>query len=577
MSQSRTDQPVALSTVLGATVRIGLLGGIIAVLIALEGMLQAFATRNIISGLVSMGQALLIVTFFAIAYLAASRPGSTRPVLVLVMGALAGLISSVLVVALIALGSVVRLGDMFINATEELYGLLTFQQGPVAGSLYLLALGLVTGVVAAVIYRLPSIMRRAIMTGLVWVLALGLLQDLIRVTVSVWGAALEPVLKFLYAVNGLSYAGAATLFVLIAAITYVQATQGNRIQSSVNQLPATSQQVMRWALILAGIVILLLLPRILGLYLSEVMDTVGIYLLMGLGLNIVVGFAGMLDLGYVAFYAIGAYTMGVLTSPELRTGIIHNWWLAIPFAVVAAVFAGVMLGVPVLKMRGDYLAIVTLGFGEIIRLLALSDFLKPYIGGAQGIQGIVQPNIGPLQLSSWGPQQFYYVILGGCLLVGFVATRLKPSRLGRAWMAVREDEDVAQAMGINLVATKLMAFGAGAAFGGLGGAIFGSKLTSVYPQSFSFLVSVYVLCLIIIGGMGSIPGVVVGSLALMGLPELLREVGDFRYLFFGAALVVMMLVRPEGLWPEATRRRELHEEAEVAEAVPTPEAVAAGK
>jgi branched-chain amino acid transport system permease protein len=577
MPQSHTENTITLSTALGATLRIGLLGGIIAVLIALEGMLQAFATRNIISGLVTMGQALLIVTFFSIAYLAATRAGSTRPILALSMGAFAGLFSSVLLVALIALGSVVRLGDMFINATPELYTLLTFKQGLVTGSLYLLALGLVTGIVAAVLYLLPSIMRRALTTGLVWVLAFGLLQDLIRVTVSVWGTAMEPVLKFLYAVNGLSYAGAVTLFVLIAVITFVQATQGSRFQSRVNQLPATSRQAMRWALILAGMVILLLLPRILGLYLSEVLDNIGIYLLMGLGLNIVVGFAGMLDLGYVAFYAIGAYTMGVLTSPELRTGIIHNWWLALPFAVAAAVFAGVMLGVPVLKMRGDYLAIVTLGFGEIIRLLALSDFLKPYIGGAQGIQGIVQPNIGPLQLSSWGPPQFYYVILAGCLLVGLVAIRLKPSRLGRAWMAVREDEDVAQAMGINLVATKLMAFGTGAAFGGLGGAIFGSKLTSVYPQSFSFLVSVYVLSLIIIGGMGSIPGVVVGSLALMGLPELLREVGDYRYLFFGAALVVMMLVRPEGLWPEAMRRRELHEEAPVAEAAPAQEAVAAGK
>jgi branched-chain amino acid transport system permease protein len=303
-----------------------------------------------------------------------------------------------------------------------------------------------------------------------------------------------------------------------------------------------------------------------------VLDTVGQYLLMGLGLNIVVGFAGLLDLGYVAFYAIGAYTVGILTSPEHATGIIHNWWLALPFGVGAALLAGVILGIPVLKMRGDYLAIVTLGFGEIVRILANSDFLKPWEGGAQGIQGIPLPDIGPIkfvqmqlslpilgQFQFTPSQEFYYLFLGGCLLVIFISMRVKSSRIGRAWMAVREDEDVAQAMGINLVATKLMAFGLGASFGGLSGAIFASKLQSVYPTSFSFLVSIYVVSLIIIGGMGSIPGVVVGALALVGLPELLREVGDYRYLFFGMALVVMMLVRPEGLIPEARRRQELEE------------------
>jgi branched-chain amino acid transport system permease protein len=576
MSKLPTDRPVTLSAILTAAAKIGLLGGVIAVLIALEGMLQAFATRDIIGGVITMSQVLLLITLFASAYIAVTRSGSTRSLFTLMAGALSGLISSILVVALIGVGTVIRLGDMFINATPQLYDLLTFNLGLVTGSLCLAGVGLVMGVAAAIIYLLPSSVSRSIVLATTGVIAFGLLQELIRVTLSAWGP-LTPLTVFLYEANGLTVAGAVTLFVLIAAVSYLQSTQGNRIQSKLDSLPAASRSGLRWTLLGIGVILLLLLPVFLGLYISEVMDNIGIYLLMGLGLNIVVGFAGMLDLGYVAFFAIGAYTMGVLTSPEHATGVIHNWWLAAPFAVLAAVCAGVILGIPVLKMRGDYLAIVTLGFGEITRLLALSDFLKPYIGGAQGIQGIVQPNIGPLQLSSWGPQQFYYIILAGCLLVGFVATRLKPSRLGRAWMAVREDEDVARAMGINLVTTKLMAFGMGAAFGGLGGAIFSSKLTSVYPQSFSFLVSVYVLSLIIIGGMGSIPGVVVGSLALMGLPELLREVGDYRYLFFGAALVVMMLVRPEGLWPEAMRRRELHEEAPVAEAAPAQQAIVAGK
>jgi branched-chain amino acid transport system permease protein len=286
---------------------------------------------------------------------------------------------------------------------------------------------------------------------------------------------------------------------------------------------------------------------------------------MGLGLNIVVGFAGLLDLGYVAFYAIGAYVMGVLTSPEL--GGTMTYWEALPFALVACVMAGFLLGLPVLKMRGDYLAIVTLGFGEIVRLLALSDWLRPWLGGSQGIQQIAVPRIGSLELNTQA--ELYYLFLIGIGMVAFVAWRLKDSRIGRAWMALREDEDVAKAMGINHVTTKLMAFAMGALFSGLAGALFATKLTSAYPQSFQFLVSINVLSLIIIGGMGSIPGVLVGGLVFMGAPELLREFAEFRYLVYGALMVAMMLLRPEGLLPEARRRLELHEdEVPIEEEIP---------
>jgi branched-chain amino acid transport system permease protein len=271
----------------------------------------------------------------------------------------------------------------------------------------------------------------------------------------------------------------------------------------------------------------------------------------------------------VAFYAIGAYTMGVLTSPSL--GFFNlTWWQALPFALVVSAFAGLILGLPVLKMRGDYLAIVTLGFGEIVRLLALSDWLRPWLGGSQGIQLIQQPRIGSLVIAN--QMQLYYLFLAGCVLVGFVAWRLKDSRIGRAWMAIREDEDVAVAMGIPPVATKLMAFAVGATFSGLGGTIFAAKLTSVYAHSMNFLVSINVLSLIIIGGMGSIPGVIVGALALIGLPELLREFAEFRYLVYGAVLVAMMLLRPEGLWPEARRRLELHKEDAITAAAEDPPA-----
>jgi len=270
-----------------------------------------------------------------------------------------------------------------------------------------------------------------------------------------------------------------------------------------------------------------------------------------------VGYAGLLDLGYVAFFAIGAYVTAVLTSPEL--GFFNfTFWEALPFAVLMGIMAGVILGVPVLKMRGDYLAITTLGFGEIIRILVLSDFLRPWLGGAQGIGKIARASIGPIEFVS--PQQIYYLILAGCLLVIFISLRLRNSRLGRAWKALREDEDVAQAMGINLVTTKLLAFATGAGFSALSGAIFASKLGSVYPHSFNVMISINILCVIIVGGMGSIPGVIVGAIALVGLPELLREFAEYRLLVYGAALVAMMLLRPEGLWPEAVHRRELHKE-----------------
>jgi branched-chain amino acid transport system permease protein len=294
------------------------------------------------------------------------------------------------------------------------------------------------------------------------------------------------------------------------------------------------------------------------------MNEVGRFALMGLGLNIVVGFAGLLDLGYVAFFAIGAYTMGVLTSPEMTWLPFHlTFWEALPFAMLLSVLSGFVLGIPVLGMRGDYLAIVTLGFGEIIQRLAISDWLKPYIGGSNGITLIPKAAIGPIRFDS--PQTVYYLFVAGCVLAAFISQRVKFSRLGRAWMALREDEDVAEAMGIDLVRTKLMAFATGAAFAGLSGAIFASKLASIYPHSFHLLISINVLCLIIVGGIGNIPGVIVGALFLVGLPEILREFAEYRLLMYGAALVMMMLLRPEGLLPEARRRLELHEEVGVGE------------
>ena len=305
------------------------------------------------------------------------------------------------------------------------------------------------------------------------------------------------------------------------------------------------------------IVVLIVMPLLLDRYWNYTLGTVGIYVMLGLGLNIVVGFAGLLDLGYVAFFAIGAYTVGLLTAPEPH-GLMISFWLALPIGVLVAALSGILLGVPVLRMRGDYLAIVTLGFGEIIRILAKSDVLTSFSGGPRGVRDIGGPSLFGLDMTS--AMSFMYLILLGIALVAFVTNRLQYSRVGRAWMAMREDEDVAEAMGVFTLKYKLLAFAIGAAFAGLGGGFYASRNQFVGPEDFTLMVSINVLCLVIIGGMGSIPGVIVGALVLKGLPEILRELDEYRMLFFGALLIFMMIVRPEGLWPSQRRRMELHEE-----------------
>jgi len=466
---------------------------------------------------------------------------------------------------LVSVGNTINLRAMFANASPQLYTMLTFGLGfSPQGLMVLVVVNALVAGLAGALHLLASSLQRALFQAMLWVVLVGLLRDLILTVSSRWGV-LAGVVKRLFAASGLTPISAVVLFALIGGLTYWRGSRGSTQRFSLSQ----QAPAVRWLMIAVLALLFLALPQILGIFFSEILDNVMMYILMGLGLNIVVGFAGLLDLGYVAFFAIGAYTMGVLTSPELRAHPL-TYWEALPFALLVSIISGVILGLPVLKMRGDYLAIVTLGFGEIVRLLALSDWLRPWLGGTQGIQLIAQPRIGSLVLNT--QQELYYLFLVGVGIVLFIAWRLKDSRLGRAWMALREDEDVAMAMGINHVTTKLLAFATGALFSGLAGTIFAAKLTSVYPHSMNFLVSINVLSLIILGGMGSIPGVFVGALVLIGAPELLREFAEFRYLVYGALLVTMMLTRPEGLWPEARRRLELHEAEEVAAEV-IPQAV----
>lgn len=544
-----------------ATLKLGALGGIVAVYVALVGMFEVFAKRDIISGVIDMGRTLMLLSFLFTGYLTLRQnrgaPSSLRTSIARV--AIAGLVSAAFLAVLAVMQSAFpTMRNVFVNATPELLKMLTFGQDLIIGLVVLLVVGAIVGALPALVQLLPTSIRRSLITAIVWVMLMGLLQELLSVTFRTV-PGLRELSVLLFASSGLSIIGAIILFVLVFAIEWLRKSRGNLVQARIARLPAPRRRILMGVALLLGVLALLSLPGVLGLFFSSVLVQVGLYVLMGLGLNIVVGFAGLLDLGYVAFFAIGAYTTAILTttSKELVFAGGFPFWVALPFAIVMCIFAGVVLGIPVLKVRGDYLAIVTLGFGEIIRLLALSDFLKPYFGGSRGVELIPKPFIGSFEFA--GPQEMYYLLLVACLIVGFLALRLKNSRIGRAWMAVREDEDVAQAMGINLVSTKLLAFGMGAAFAGVGGAINASYLAIIYPHSMNLLVSINVLALIIIGGMGSIPGVVVGALALVGLPELLREFADFRLLIYGAVLVLMMLLRPEGLIPEERHAMELEE------------------
>jgi len=306
-----------------------------------------------------------------------------------------------------------------------------------------------------------------------------------------------------------------------------------------------------------GVVILILLvgcvlyflPMIWSSYWNYIMGTVAIYILLGLGLNIIVGYSGQLVLGYAAFFAIGAYTFALLTASEPH-GIELNVWLAVVISVAAATLAGLLLGLPILNLRGDYLAIVTLGFGEIIRILIRSDLLTPITNGPNGITNVGQP----FWLGKIFSDVNYVHLLMILVLIGlFVSKQLKDSRTGRAWIAIREDQTVAQATGINTFRYKILSLLLGAAFAGLGGALFASRNQFTGPEDFTLMVSINVLCIVIVGGMGSLPGIVVGAFVLKGIPELLRELEDYRLLVFGALLVVMMILRPSGLWPVARK------------------------
>jgi len=299
-----------------------------------------------------------------------------------------------------------------------------------------------------------------------------------------------------------------------------------------------------------------------------------LYVLLALGLNIVVGFAGLLDLGYIAFYAVGAYVYALLASPQF--GLHLPFWVILPIGAAVAALFGLLLGAPTLKLRGDYLAIVTLGFGEIIRIF-LNNLSRPVniTNGPQGITGIDPFNLGGFRFDS--PIKYYYVLLAVALAIIVINLRLQNSRIGRAWEAIREDEIAARAMGIDTRNLKLLAFAMGASFGGIAGGMFSAIQAFISPESFVLVESIMVISMVVLGGMGNVWGVILGALLLSFVPEILRwtvtpvqellfgrmivEPEVIRMLLFGLALVLVMLYRPAGLLPSAVRKRELEERA----------------
>ena len=560
-------------------IQLGATGGIVLILLSLFGMVESFVERDIVYKTFSLGLALVFGVNFIFGYLSAKKYGNGKNSVGIAAGVITGLVAAVMLAVLVYAIEPLNLRAVFVNASPTLVKTLTFGKEMIPGLMTLVGLSAVASLLGAIIFTLPPVPRGAILAGIIVIITVGTLEELISdVIVNIFKIfdakkTGKAVAGIFFAKEGLSVQGSVISFILAAVLSTLWNLRSQKVKTAFKALPPATQKSAKIFTLTLLFLIAIFVPQIVGSYLSEILVIVAIFTLMGFGLNIVVGFAGLLDLGYVAFFAIGAYTMGLLTSSQLPqttglTGLHIGFWQALPFAIGASVLWGIMLGVPVLRMRGDYLAIVTLGFGEIIRVLALSNFLQPVIGGAQGILGIPKPYIpwfnadGFVWFELKTSQELYYLVVIAAAMAAFISWRLRDSRTGRSWMAMREDEDVAEAMGINLIKTKLLAFATGAALSGFAGAIFAAKLGSIYPHSFNLLISINVLSLIIVGGIGSLPGVVVGAFVLVGLPELLREFSEYRMLIFGALLVTMMLVKPEGIIPAAVQKRELHKREE---------------
>jgi branched-chain amino acid transport system permease protein len=548
----------------------GLITGLAMSFIGGIGMVTAFNGKVLIEPIVTLGYAVLFALPFVVAVVSTKRvvlegvetePYGWGDV---AMGAVIGLVGGLLTAGYVILIDTIDVTHTFPDMGPPTVLEMTFHKGLPVGLALLAGGSFLAGTLGGAVRLIPERARSALFVGLLWVVGFAFFEPVIE---DMFEFA-RVVTRFIYAPNGgLNGVAAVIIFIVVTGLAYrfqggesVLRTRLVGVDDRGRSFPT------KLALLLIGVGVVVL-PMVLGGLVNELLINVSLFMLMGLGLNIVIGMAGLLDLGYVAFFAVGAYTTAVLTAAQSPTWNPElGWWAALGVTMVVAVIAGILVGTPVIRMRGDYLAIVTLGFGEIVRILLLSDWLKPYFGGAQGIRGIPGINFFGLTISGVDPQLFIYFCIFFVAIAVVVSYRLLYSRVGRAWAAMREDEDVAEATGVGTVTAKLLAFVTGAVLASFAGALVSAKVGTVFTNSFDVLVSLIILVVVIVGGMGSIPGVMVGALVLIGVlggprsPGLLAELAEYKLLIYGMILIVMMLKRPEGLIPSARRSRELHHE-----------------
>ena len=495
----------------------------------------------------ALPDALAITASFALGYLALWRWGQgLRTLARILAGALLGLLLSLLLLPIIQSGGLEPEG--LLRGGGKLPYILS--QGLASLPSYFFYFALL-GALGALAQAAPADTHNGSLYFLATVLVFGVLN---------WQ-------------DGLTYLGVLVTLLLVAAAYRLPRQAEPKAVKRFHALTEGDRRRTMLAISIALFVFALLAPIFVGEYITFGLNWMALFTIMGLGLNVMIGYAGLLDLGYVASYAIGAYSTALLTTPSVLTcgsadapvtecaglfglfGRLPTFWEAVPLAIIISATTGILLGFPVLRLRGDYLAIVTLGFGEITNRVLKSNSYKPIFGGPSGISPIPAPKLDLSFLNpDWifefnGTSLMYYLFLLGMIVTALVVGRLAPTRLGRAWRAIKEDEDVAQALGIPLVSTKLLAFGVSSAFAGLGGAFVGAWFKGIFPDTFTVFVSINVLSLIIIGGMGSVLGILLGAFMLVGLPEVLREFKDYRLLAYSSLLVLAMLLRPQGLIP----------------------------
>lgn len=536
---------------LAEALRIGGFAGLAAVAFALVGAYVAMDKRFVVEETLTLAEIVVALIGLAAGAFAARAAAAAAPVTTaaqrLGYGGLAGLASGAALAALVLLVASVNLRSHLVAASPMLVKALSFGLPPASAVVLLAGLGAALGAAGGLLAVLPAPARRAAVAGLGTVLAAGLFRDVFASMLGNLPFGLDDLEGVVFGLGGIRVWPAVVLFLAAAAVSVLR----DRRRQRADGVPPRRR--LGLAILLVAVAVL---PLVTNDFVAQVAMLVALYMLMGMGLNIELGLAGLVDLGFVAFFAVGAYTVALLCSSGPLAVADVSFWVALPVAVALAAVAGLVFGLPVLRVRGDYLAMATLGLGEIVRVLVLSDALAPTLGGSQGIIEIDRPRLAGIVLNT--PAELYYLALALAGLVAFISWRLQHARVGRAWLAIREDEDVAQALGIDPVAAKLLAYTIGAAFAGAAGAVFAALVGSVYPHSFQLIVSINVLAILVIGGLGSLPGVLVGALVLIGLPEMLREFGEFRYLFYGLALVVMMHVRAEGLWPATATREDAH-------------------